>query len=48
MSIEFSIPLNKSMTIKKKQKYLTLQDHQLAERLILVFGFYERKTKERK
>ena len=27
--------------IKKKQKCFSLQDHQLAENLILVFGFYE-------
>ena len=31
--------------INKKQNYLLLLEHQLAENSILVFGFYER-TKE--
>ena len=31
-----------SPTINKKQKYFLLQDNQLAENLIAVFGFYER------
>ena len=31
-----------SLTINKKQKYFLLQDNQLAENLIVIFGFCER------
>ena len=30
-----------------KQKYFSLSDHQLAENLILVFGFYEKTKKDK-
>ena len=32
-------------SINKKEKYLSVPDHQLAENVILVFGFYKRKNK---
>ena len=53
MSIEFGTYLKQRATgykqrtkIFKEQKYFSLPDHQLAENLILVFGFCER-TKQR-
>ena len=33
------------LAVNKKQNYFSLPDHQLAENLILVFGFYERTKK---
>ena len=33
------------LAINKKQNYFSLPDHQLAENLILVFGFYGRTKK---
>ena len=35
------------LAINKKQKYFSWPDHQLAENLILVFGFYEGKIKDK-
>ena len=38
-SIEFGMALKQSAARNKKQKYFSLPDHQLAEDLILTFGF---------
>ena len=46
MTIEFGMPLSTArLAINKKQKYFSLPNRQLAENLILVFGFYERRNK---
>ena len=34
--------------VNKRQKYFLLPDHQHAENLILVFGFYKRKNKDKR
>ena len=35
------------LAMNKKQKYFSWPDHQLAENLILVFGFYEGQIKDK-